>query len=73
MKRAGSAQRDGGSGVAAAWMLWRWRQRNNATLAEAWRRRGGGGSAKRGGGALRDSGSVVSIAQRLRRIRRHRP
>jgi hypothetical protein len=28
--------------VAAAQRLWRWRQRNSATLAAAWRRRGGG-------------------------------
>ena len=45
-KRGGGAQRAGSSAVAAARMLWRWRQRDSVTSAAAWRRCGGiGGSA----------------------------
>jgi hypothetical protein len=38
----GGAQRDGGSAVAAARWLRRWRQRGIVTLAAAWRRRATG-------------------------------
>jgi hypothetical protein len=50
-KRGGSAQRNGGSTVAAVWRLWRWQKRNSTILAAAWRRRGGGSSIHGGGGS----------------------
>ena len=68
-KHGGGAQRDGGSAVAAAQRLRRWRQRDSAMSAAAWRRQGGGGSAKRGGGSQRDGSSAVEAARRLLRWR----
>ena len=50
-KRGGSAQRDGGSAVAAARMLRRWRQRDSAMSAAAWRQRSSGSSVSGGGGS----------------------
>ncbi len=59
-----TAERNGGSTNAAARMLRRWRQRDSATSAAAWRRQSGlECSAKRGGG------SANSAAQRLRQWR----
>ena len=75
-KHGGGAQRDGSSAVVVAWRLRRWRQRDSATSAEAWRRHGGGGSvsggggsAKRGGGEKCDGGSAIAAARMLQRWR----
>ena len=73
-KRGGSAQRDGGSAVAAARMLRRWRQRDSAMSAAAWRQRSGGGSVSGGGGsatALRRRWRQLDIATSAEAWRQH--
>jgi hypothetical protein len=58
----GSAQRDGGSAVAAARWMQRWRQRDIVTLAAAWRRWRQRGSETERNKSDSGSGSAAAAA-----------
>jgi hypothetical protein len=73
-KRGGSAQRDGGGGGSATALRRRWRQRDSAMSAAAWRQRSGGGSVSGGGGsatALRRRWRQRDIATSAEAWRQH--